>query len=547
MMVTRRCKDEVQEANHQAQHDSAPPRVRAWPSPHSRIRWRLLEMAENNSLSVWCVAVVSAFSVSCSSTEANDTGANAGHINTTAGANTTSGGSSSQPETERAAGATSMSDDHGGHAHDEMAQAGTTQMSGMAQAGTTQMNGMAQAGRDPTNEHCTDGELADARDVLLSSKPARWTSTTGEIDLVLPQPVLDWMTERRWQPSHDAWHNVRRCMGGTPIPGATTNIICARPDLVAEHQECEDAEDGYEFLVMHRHMIQSLKQAFPSHADLFNGFAHFPEDASDVPEEWRGRWGNGWAQPIREMGELLEDIEQNLGLFATEGDLGRFIQCSSAGTAFSSIHGALHFKWVVNESPHSLGKQPVNIENYMFWKLHGWIDDVWERYRRAKGLDSDQDELRRALGDQCREMHVLGEFVASTPASSVGPLPEERGYFHEQVRPILEKTCSGCHGENGPQAAMSLTGKISSADIVKGLVNVKSMYGGQFLRVVPGSAEQSWLYLKASGLAATAGCQGSNCSNDVMPPTSGEVTLSDSELETIRQWIMDGAPAPTSL
>jgi len=211
----------------------------------------------------------------------------------------------------------------------------------------------------------------------------------------------------------------------------------------------------------------------------------------------------------------------------------------------SSIHGAMHFKWVVNESPHSLGKQPVNIDNYMFWKLHGWIDRIWERYRVAQGLTPDEPKLKQALVDQCVGMHQLGlVFDPSIGKQPDAPLPVEHGYFHETVRPILQRICSGCHSESSPEANMSLGGHISSADIVKGLVGVTSLHGGQFKRVLSGNADQSWLYLKVSGRAATAGCTGAMCNSQVMPPT-GQVTLTQPELDAIRQWITMGAPAPS--
>jgi hypothetical protein len=211
----------------------------------------------------------------------------------------------------------------------------------------------------------------------------------------------------------------------------------------------------------------------------------------------------------------------------------------------SSIHGALHFKWVVNSSPYSLGKQTVNIDNYMFWKLHGWIDNIWERYRVAKGLPPDEPKLVDALMQQCREMHTLGLVVdPSSRVVSTAPLPVEHGYFHENVRPILERVCSGCHSEASPEAGMSLGGHISSADVVKGLVNVQTVHGGQFFRVVPSDPDHSWLLLKVSDKASSAGCMGSFCNAQVMPPT-GQVTLSATDLSTIRKWIQDGAQPPT--
>jgi hypothetical protein len=384
--------------------------------------------------------------------------------------------------------------------------------------------------------------------LLVTDVPEQWKSPmSGGTDLVLPKPVLEWMKARVWEASHDAWHNIRRCKGGGGFgaPGGSASGICSHTDLIPQHQECADAEDGYQFLLVHRHMLQSLQQAFPRQKDLFAGFPHFPYDAKDVPEIWRGRWGNGWAANIKQTADTLEAIEKNLSMFPTEGDLGKFIQCGGMANGASSIHGALHFKWVVNDSPYSLGKQTVNIDNYMFWKLHGWIDAIWERYRVAKGLTADEPKLVQGLTQQCREMDALGRVIDPTAkVDTTSPLPVEHGVFHEQVRPILEKNCASCHSESSPEARMSLGGHIRSADVVKGLVGVQSVHGGQFMRVVAGKSAQSWLYLKAAGMAMSAGCTGAMCNAQVMPPT-GQVTLSGAELATIQKWIDGGAELPT--
>jgi hypothetical protein len=435
-----------------------------------------------------------------------------------------------------------------GGAGASMSVGGAAPIGGAAPASSAGMAGMA--GMDGMAgmthhlpDHCMDGEPVDPSDALLTGMPDQWKAANGDIDLVVPKPVLAWMGDRLWEVSHDAWHNVRRCKGGGAPP--TSTAICQHAELVPAHQECRDAEDGYAFLVTHRHMIMTLKRAFPAHADLFSAFPHFPFNATDVPEEWRGRWGTGWSTQIKATATTLEAIETNLSQFATEGDLGRYIQCGGMASGASSIHGALHFKWVVNSSPYSLGKQTVNIDNHMFWKLHGWIDTIWERYRVAKGLPPDEPRLVNALLEQCREMHALGLTIdPSARTTSTGPLPVEHGVFHEKVRPILERVCSGCHSEASPEAGMSLGGHISSADVVKGLVNVKTVHGGQFSRVVPGDPAHSWLYLKVSDMAASAGCTGDFCNSQVMPPT-GQVTLSSTDLSTIQQWIQDGAAPPT--
>jgi len=410
----------------------------------------------------------------------------------------------------------------------------------MGAAGAADMHDHAAASTD----HCVDGFTADPSDAQLTGMPDEWKATNGDIDLVLPAQVLKWMDDRVWKQSHDAWHNVRRCNSFFPGFGGS-NICTDHKELVAMHQECSDAEDGYEFLVMHRHMMQGLKQAFPQHASLFQGFPSFPFEAKDVPMQWQGRFGTGWSSQIQQTAMTLEAIESNLSMFATEGDLGQFIQCGMGNMAMSSIHGAMHFKWVVSSSPNSLGTQAVNIGNYMFWKLHGWIDEIWERYRKAKGLTDDEPKLVQALMDQCHEMHQLGlVFDPNLPAGNPGtPLPVEHGFFVDNVRPILDSKCSGCHSGSTPMAGMALTGNLTSTMIVSELFNVPSKDGGQFMRVVPGNPQQSWLYLKVTNTAMNAGCTGT-CNTQGMPPT-GKVELSSTQLDAIKQWITDGAPAPT--
>src|SRR5690606_25813053 len=56
--------------------------------------------------------------------------------------------------------------------------------------------------------HCTGEEAPDPRDAMLSGEPETWIGSNGDIDLVLPAAVRAWMTERKWQASHDAWHNI---------------------------------------------------------------------------------------------------------------------------------------------------------------------------------------------------------------------------------------------------------------------------------------------------------------------------------------------------
>ena len=72
------------------------------------------------------------------------------------------------------------------------------------------------------------------------------------------------------------------------------------------------------------------------------------------------------------------------------------------------------------------------------------------------------------------------------------------------MRPALERAgCATCHGV-GEDGNLRLGYQISSADIVKRLVNVDSANAEAYRLVIPGDPEHSWLYLKASGGGKTA-------------------------------------------
>ena len=226
---------------------------------------------------------------------------------------------------------------------------------------------------------------------------------------------------------------------------------------------------------------------------------------------------------------------------------------------YIGLHFNLHDQWSRgSSSSHGLNNGQVNITNYMFWKLHGWIDKVWEKYRVAKGLTTagslEMQRYKQDLAAQCNEMdievEILKQTVGDGPLLDCPPDVDETGDFHTKVRPLFETDanhCASCHGpaQTSPYAGLTLGGQISSKCIVERLKRA-SNDGGQFKLVEPGDPDKSYLYLKASGLAATTGCASSDvnkpCNTATMPP-SGR-TMTDAELAILRQWIADGANYP---
>lgn len=398
-----------------------------------------------------------------------------------------------------------------------------------------------------SHDHCVMGYEVDPSDDTMANGFAEYTEN-GQTDAVLQPEIITWMEDHEWQEAHFQWHNVRRC-GGFGAGGGGDFNPCDYPELAPDANECENAQDGYEFLVMHRHMLESLRQLFPSHVDQFEGWDKWPA-ASDYPELLQPYFKN-WSNDVLNEASIADNIEDNIDMFATEGEFGMWIQCGSlrGGVGANSLHGALHFNgYPQNNQSHSVANQRRNLDSFIFWKLHGYIDKVWERYRLAKGQAPDEPALRTEIKAQCLEMDALAHYIeAGGKPPEETELPDEYGFFHEVVRPGLENFgCATCHGA-GEDAGLRLGFQVSSADIVAGLVNVDSAYATGYKLVVPGDPDNSWLYLKAAGLSGSSGaqCQGvMNCTQS-MPPGGGD-ELPDADLANLRQWIEDGAPPPTN-
>jgi hypothetical protein len=419
------------------------------------------------------------------------------------------------------------------------------------------------------SDHCLYGYNPMANDATMASGPVKFSTSMGQTDTSLQPEVLQWMADNKWTGAHVIWHAVRGCTDGTAGgllgPLGLPNLCKDYPVLIPSDQNCKTAGDGYQFLLFHRHMLQTLKQLWPKHAADFAGFPTFPKTAAEVPDAFTAPT---WSATILAAAEIGDNIAkpENLAKFPSEGVLGHWLQCNvgaaklAAGpdVPYIGLHFDLHGKWARVGSKHGLNDGQVNITNYMFWKLHGWIDNVWEKYRVAKGLTTDpmaMQKYKQDLKQSCNEMDIEVEILKKNGNGTLmldcPPDVDEKGDFHTKVRPLFESDsnrCASCHGpsQSSPYANLTLGGAVSSKCVVERL-KAATLSGGQFKLVEPGDPDKSWLYLKASGKAATAGCTSSDpnkpCNAATMPP-SGK-TMTDAELTILYDWIKAGAAGPT--
>jgi len=443
---------------------------------------------------------------------------------------------------------------------------GTGGMSVVASAGS----GGAIVGHN--SDHCLYGYQALPSDATMATGPVIFKA--GSLDDTTLQPeVLQWMSDNKWTGAHVIWHAVRGCKDGTAGgllgPLGLSNSFCKdHPELVPADQNCKTAGDGYQFLLFHRHMLQSLKALWPKHAADFAGFAKFPTTKADLMAPWNSadpNWGANKTQILAaaDIGDNI-DKPENLAKFPTEGALGHWLQCNvgakpladSPNEPYIGLHFNLHDQWARQGSAHGLNDGQVNVTNYMFWKLHGWIDNVWEKYRVAKGITKDAALMQKYTQDlkqSCNEMDGAENILKGTTGTVTNDCPpdvNESGEFHTKVRPIFETAtnhCASCHGpsQTSPYANLTLGGQVSSKCIVSRLKRA-SLDGGQIKLLEPGNPEKSYIYLKPAGLAEAAGCVSTNpdqpCNTATMPP-SGK-TMTDAELKIIYDWIKGGAAGP---
>lgn len=408
--------------------------------------------------------------------------------------------------------------------------------------------------------HCRSTYAVDARDLELPSAPVRYDLGSDRFDMLLPDAVRAWMSEHQWLRMYDAWHGVRRfdslCRESNTLDDEANPCAYARQQVEARLrrapiQECAPG-DGVASLMMHRQLIDLVKFAFPTHAALFAGFDHIPRSLED-PENPLPGVPIAWTSEQLSAIERLEHIEEHVAEFADEDALGLFIECKALWTLASprvpqqdpsaGIERDLYNAWTVIASPAELGSTRANVTNYNFWKIHGFFDDVWERYRRARGLAASDASYASAYVEQCDELHALASHLALQPepvgSGTHGGLPMETGEFAQNVRPLLEGSCASCHGAANAAAGLTLGGSgVSSAAVLAGIVGVRAQ-GGEYALIEPGSVERSWIYLKASGQAAQVACERA-CNRGIMPP-SGQPGLSAEQLAVLAQWIGNGA------
>ena len=238
-------------------------------------------------------------------------------------------------------------------------------------------------------------------------------------DSLMPANVIDWMQVRNWGQHHIQWHAVRQW---DLVDEATQQWMQSQGWQRADRQEGEPG-NGFDFLVMHRAMIELLRETFPEYAALLAGWSTPPTDPTDpadpLPNGAQTAFDQRYAQAIQR-------IENPPDAFGTEDEWGLFVETPlqpAPGDPFhrspdasAGIHNYIHSRFSDSSSPVDLGNPGINLGNQRFWKLHGWINAQWTAYRRVKNLSDQDPEYRRMLQDH--KDHLRGAMGMRRAATS---------------------------------------------------------------------------------------------------------------------------------
>ena len=302
----------------------------------------------------------------------------------------------------------------------------------MASAGAI---GEAPTGADlPLPQACVSGFTS--QDTASSSGQISAEDNTSN---QLPPRVSQWLRAQHWQAGYQLW---QRCRSGLAGPEAAA---CA--GLPAQERICQGPQDGLAFLAMHRHILQSLRAAWPSYRDELASWRRFPE-GSDYPADLQAAF-TPWPSATARAAQAVDNLRslpraQLLARWPSEGAFGQWLQCGSGagGLAVDSLYGAL------------LGNSGLELSSHRFhssvyWRYLAWIDRAWDAYRAKLGKTPDDPQLQALLIQQCQQFTALAQ-----RASQLNPPPQP------PAQPLPPLFVAGALNPNRASSWVSVLGEV---------------------------------------------------------------------------------------
>jgi hypothetical protein len=264
--------------------------------------------------------------------------------------------------------------------------------------------------------------------------PADDTDDITSTSITMPKAIVDYEAKMGWGTHHLRWHTERQW---NLLDPSDRDYAKGKGWAPAKIQEGAKG-NGLEFLAMHRVMIRTLVSEFPKYKALFAGWTHIPTDPKDKsasPKPTEAFDSN--------MLAAIDKLENHVGDFASDDDFGLYLETklrptkASAGNRTTDktagIHNYVHNRFMDSGSKIDLGDPSVNLQNKVFWRLHGWIDARWTAFRAAKGLTDADPAYKAAL--QAAEDEMMSDMPKLGGPKGIDPAPPDSltKFFEEEA------------------------------------------------------------------------------------------------------------------
>jgi hypothetical protein len=224
----------------------------------------------------------------------------------------------------------------------------------------------------------------------------------------MPMDFRAYVRKNRMGFMHDKWHSEHTWEHRSVLPGSMERWKCN--GFKRHPRQMGDPGSGLDFLAMHRLMVQDARAKFPQYAAALAGWDEVPTSVFDgsnpVPKFLKVPFD---LFMLRKLNRLSD---KNLADFQSEDELGQYLWNDlskfPAPAEFRAIHFYIHLRFTDPfDDQTNLARETQNMENKYFWRLHGWIDNLWAKYRAMKRLNDRDPQYQALLSEAHAEMpHV---------------------------------------------------------------------------------------------------------------------------------------------
>lgn len=256
------------------------------------------------------------------------------------------------------------------------------------------------------------------------------STIAGTTDRALPDPILQFERHLGWGCVHREYHETRQWDFIANNPNFADRFAYVQKMKWTRAAVQEGAPgSGLDFLAMHRVMLGTLRDRFPEHAHLFEGWSKIPTEATVDDPLAPNPDGSAPAAFRATMNTAIARLETDLESFVTEDELGRYIETQHRPTAqdplarstdnTAGLHTYIHVRFDDYRSAIRMQRFNRNIESETFFRLHGWVDRLWTQWRTAKSMKDETDQAYgEAMHHACMHMGLMSWDIARRACTS---------------------------------------------------------------------------------------------------------------------------------